>query len=196
MTRDHDDHEAPTMASPEANLRAAEEISRRLAERGFPAVVIGAIAMAVHNYVRLTEDIDLGVVIPPADLRAFGEELSREGYRAEFRAPDADDPLGGVLDISGPFGMVQVVSFADRFPRVIEEALRSEPIAVRDGSPLRAVPLPHLIALKLYAGGAKSRSDIVELIRRNPEADREEIRQLCKSYRLRGIDTVLREIPS
>jgi len=39
-------------------------------------------------------------------------------------------------------------------------------------------PLGHLIALKLYAGGMKSKADTVELLKRNPDADRGGIREL------------------
>lgn len=60
-------------------------------------------------------------------------------------------------------------------------------------SPLRLVPIPHLIALKLYAGGHKSKADIVELITRNPELDLEEVRKLCAGYRLKGLGELVRE---
>ncbi len=61
---------------------------------------------------------------------------------------------------------------------------------------LRLVPLPQLVALKLYAGGSKSRADIVELLRRNPEADLSPIRTACRRYRLRGLEAILRELHS
>jgi hypothetical protein len=61
---------------------------------------------------------------------------------------------------------------------------------------LRIVPLPQLVALKLYAGGSKSRADIVELLRRNPDVDLAPIRQACRRYRLRGLDAILRELRS
>ena len=44
----------------ESNLRAAERVVSLLAEHGVPAVVIGAVALAAHRYVRHNEDIDLG----------------------------------------------------------------------------------------------------------------------------------------
>jgi hypothetical protein len=47
--------------------------------------------------------------------------------------------------------------------------------------------------LKLYAGGTKSKADIVELLRRNPAADRDRIRVLCRRYRLRGLEPLIRE---
>jgi hypothetical protein len=53
--------------------------------------------------------------------------------------------------------------------------------------------LPHLIALKLYAGGHKAKSDIVELLARNPDLDVESVRKLCRSYRLKGLDKLVAE---
>lgn len=46
---------------------------------------------------------------------------------------------------------------------------------------------------KLYAGGMKSKADIVELLNRNPDADRDEIRMLCQRYRLRGLEPLIQE---
>ena len=54
--------------------------------------------------------------------------------------------------------------------------------------------LPQLVALKLYAGGLKSKADILELLTRNPEADLDEIRKVCKRYRVGGLDAILREL--
>ena len=59
---------------------------------------------------------------------------------------------------------------------------------------LSIVPLPQLIALILGAGGHKSKSDITELLRHNPEADIQPIRDLCRRYRLRGLDSILKEL--
>ena len=56
------------MTSPDALLAAAERVAARLADRGIPAVVIGASALAAHRYVRHTEDIGLGVNVAMRDL--------------------------------------------------------------------------------------------------------------------------------
>jgi hypothetical protein len=50
-----------------------------------------------------------------------------------------------------------------------------------------------LVALKLYAGGTKSRADIVELLAHNPDADMAAIRSLCHSWRLSGLDPLIEE---
>lgn len=184
------------MSEPEDNLRAAERISDILARLGVRSVVIGAVALAAYSYVRHTEDIDLGVNADLSSLRGLLDALRDEGFEAAFHEADGDDPLGGVIDVSGPFGLVQIVSFAGRFPRVIDDALEGEDIRVRQGSALRLVPLPQLVALKLYAGGIKSKADIVELLRRNPEADLGVIRETCAGYRLRGLEDLLDELGS
>ena len=95
--------------------------------------------------------------------------------------------------MSGSFGLLQIISFADRFPAVIDDAIRAATLVVREGSSLRLVPIPHLIALKLYAGGFKSKADIVELLVRNPDLDVSQVQSLCKRYRLSGLDELIEE---
>ena len=56
------------------------------------------------------------------------------------------------------------------------------------------MPVAQLVALKLYAGGWKSHADIVELLRRNPEVDLNELRETCRNYRLRGLDRILENL--
>lgn len=174
-------------------LRAAEDVIGILREHRIDAVVIGAVALAAHHYVRQTEDLDLGVNADLPTMRALTESLLKAGFTAELREPDGDDPLGGVIDVSGPFGLLQIISYANRFPAVIEDALRLSNLVVRKGSPLKIVPIPHLVALKLYAGGYKSKADIVELLARNPDLDLNEVRTVCDQYRLKGLDELLTE---
>jgi hypothetical protein len=97
----------------------------------------------------------------------------------------------GVIDVSGSFGLVQIVSFSGRFPAVIEDAVRLSTLVVREDSPLKIVPIPQLIALKLYAGGHKSKADIIELLVRNPELD--EVRSVCARYGLGGMEELIVE---
>lgn len=182
------------MADADSNLWAAERVASLLVANGVIAVVIGGVALAAHRYVHHTEDIDLGVDADVPKMRVLAAVLRAEGFVVELYEPDADDPLGGVIDVSGAFGLVQVVSFANRFPAVIRDALAGDDVRIRPGSALRLVPLAQLVALKLYAGGVRSKSDIVELLRRNPDADLEAIRGTCKRYRLRGLDRILEEL--
>jgi hypothetical protein len=177
--------------NPEAILHAAETTVRILQEHRVEAVVIGAVALAAYHYVRHTDDLDLGVNADLPTLRALTQALRQAGFSAELREPDAADPLGGIIDVTGRFGHLQIVSFAGRFPAVIDDALRTAQLVVREGSPLRLVPLPQLIALKLYAGGYRSRADIVELLRRNPDLDLAEVRATCARYGLSGLEELI-----
>ncbi len=182
------------MDKAESLLEAAEQVMQILDRHQVQAVVIGAVAMAAHRYVRFTHDLDLGVNADVPTLRNLTASFRAAGFTAELREPDGQDPLGGVIDITGAFGLLQIISFADRFPAVIEDALRATTVVLRPGSALKLVPLPQLVALKLYAGGLRSKADVVELLKRNPEADRDEIRSVCSRYRIRGLDEILREL--
>lgn len=177
-------------------LAVVEEAAEILSRHGADAVVIGGMALAVHNYPRDTEDVDLAVAISPKKLDAVAEDLRRSGWEVEVRRPDAADPLGGVIDVRAPGAdLVQVVNFdnspAGGFPRLVREASESS-LPLLEQGPLRVVSLPILIAFKLYAGGAKSKLDVVELLERNPDVDHEELLAICRDLRLdRALQDVL-----
>lgn len=172
----------------------AEAVVRLAHSLGHDLLVIGAAALAGHHYVRLTNDLDLGGILSLDQLRGLADALKQKGYPVELREPDADDPLGGVLDIEGSFGLIQIVSFHDRFPAVIQDALQEATLRVAENSPLRIIPLPHLVVLKLYAGGLKSMTDIVEVLSLNEDADLDAIDALCKRYRIRGFARIREEL--
>ena len=174
-----------------SEAEAVVEFARSLGE---DLIVIGAVALAGHRFVRFTRDLDLAGNLSLGRMRELADVLAQAGYSVELREPDADDPLGGVLDILGEFGQIQVVSFAERFPAVIRDALKEAPLWVRNESPLRIIPLPHLVVLKLYAGGFKSKADIVEVLSLNPEADLNAIEVLCDNYRISGFAEIRQEL--
>jgi hypothetical protein len=160
-----------------------------LRERGVEPLVIGAMALAVHHHARQTVDFDLAVAMAPRDLPAIAEAFRREGLEVDLSSPDADDPLGGVLTIRRPEARpVQVVNFdnapAGGFPALVRSAL-STAVPIPGTRALRAVDLQHLIASKLYAGGMKSKLDVLELLARN-RVDLDELRRFCARFRLDG----------
>ena len=127
-------------------LAAAERVASLLTDRGFDGMVIGAAALAAHGYVRHAEDIDLGVNVAIRELDAVAAGLREAGYEVHVREPDGQDPLGGVLDVIGPAGLVQIINFGERFPAVIDSELAEATLRVRSGASLRIIPLAHLIA--------------------------------------------------
>lgn len=180
----------------DATLRVAEEVAAVLASHGAAALLIGGVAVALHRFPRDTVDLDLATSMHPRLLDEVADELRSRGHAVTVHAPDAADPLGGVIDIrAAGADLVQVVNFhnppAQGFPRLVADAAAtSEPIT--SDTTLRVADLPHLIVFKLYAGGRKSALDILELLDRNPELDREHLRALCRTYRMeRQLDAVL-----
>lgn len=175
-------------------LAAAEDISVVMEKMALTPLVIGAVALAAHHYIRFTQDLDFAIDATLSQFQDLGGRLEAEGFQVVLHSPDAKDPLGGVIDVTGSFGLVQIVNFGGRFPAAIRDALAAPPQSLSPQSTLRVIPLPQLVALKLYAGGLKSKADLVELLRRNPDADFESLRKTCASYRLPGLDEVLAEL--
>ncbi len=142
-------------------------------------------ALAVHKYPRATEDFDLATDVDPfKTLPAIAEALRRLGHEVELVTPDSIDPLGGVLNVTGEgYGLVQVVNFENPFSRRKSPGTAAIANAQAGGmgsSTLRVVTLDDLIALKLYAGGPKSRADVTELLTRNAPLDLKKIRATCE----------------
>lgn len=170
-----------------ATLELAERIRDILRAHHVDAVVIGAMALAVHNYPRETEDVDLAIAVPPTELSTLADAFRDEGWQVELRTPDASDPLGGVIDVQAPGAdLVQLVNFdnspAGGFPRLVREAVATSlPLSTTD---LRVVDLANLIAFKLYAGGAKSKLDVLELLERNQPLDMRSLRERCRALGL------------
>lgn len=78
------------MEDADAILRAAEDILRHLREHHVDALVIGAVALAAHRYVRQTEDLDLGVNASVRKLRELCRTYRLRGLDeliAEARSP-------------------------------------------------------------------------------------------------------------
>ena len=81
------------MANPDEVIRAAEEVAEILESRGVGAVVIGAVALAAHGYVRFTEDLDLGVNTDLGTLSRVAEALRTAGFEVQVWEPDGAERL-------------------------------------------------------------------------------------------------------
>lgn len=179
-------------------LAAAIHIAGLLEQRGVRCALIGAGALAVHGYARATEDLDVGVVVEPfATPPTLRSELMRALHcEADLALPDHADPLGGVLTlISDAFDPIQIVNFHN--PLSAAENPGADAVASASAlpelAPLCVVDLPHLIALKLYAGGRKSELDVLELLERNQGLELTQVRAVCERYSLtEALDRVLR----
>lgn len=183
-----------------ATFELARDVQEVLGSRGHEPLLIGALALAVHNYPRQTEDLDVAIAVAPRDLPRLADDLRARKMEVLLSLPDADDPLGGVLTCERPGAFpVQVVNFdnspAGGFPALVRDAA-SLARRVSDELPLRVVSLIDLILFKLYAGGPKASMDVLELLARNP-VDLDVLRARCERYRLEGpLEALLAAVPA
>lgn len=181
------------VASDQPTLALAERVASAARELGIETAVIGAIALAAHNYIRGTLDVDLATRVEHIeDLRRLQQKLVALGLETELRTPDDEDPLGGVLEVweregdeDTPINPVEVVNFFNPYrPEHNPGTAAVRNATPIEGSSLRYVQLADLIALKLYTGALRDRADVVELLTRNPDADRDAIRAACAPFGL------------
>jgi hypothetical protein len=141
-----------------------QRLARNLPNAGIDYALIGGMALAIHGYVRLTQDVDL--LMNEAGLEQFQHTLVGRGYIAAFpgaRKMFLDTITGVKVEIitTGEFpgdGKPKAVQFPD--PTAISIEL--------DG--MRVTRLETLIELKLASGltapdRLKDLADVQELIR-------------------------------
>jgi hypothetical protein len=171
----------------------AKRVANAAKDLQIETALIGASALAVHNYVRATEDVDLATAVDPyTKLSGLQAALSKQGIKTKLLLPDEDDVLGGVLkaweveDEEGdPIDVVEVVNFYNphRPGRKNPGAAAIKNSAHLEGpTSLRCVQLADLIALKLFAGSRKDLGDIAELLVANAAVDLAKVRETAKPY--------------
>ena len=71
-------------------------------------------------YGRAVWRVRRGLVTPFAvcDFASLADMLRKADFVVAFGEHDGQDPLGDVIDVSGPFGLVQTVNLGERFPGV------------------------------------------------------------------------------
>jgi len=175
-----------------APFELAERVAEAARKLDIETALIGASALAAHNYVRGTDDVDLGTAVDPRTaLKSLEQALRDLGLNAELRMPDDQDDLGGVLGVwerededGRPLDLVEVVNFYNPYrprPNPALAAIKNA-VPLDERTKLKCVRLADLVALKLYAGGRTDLADIGEVLAQNPDADVEEIRAVAKPY--------------
>jgi hypothetical protein len=151
-----------------------------LAEAGVPFLVIGGHAVVLHGYQRNTFDLDL--LVPEVPLARARAALQGLGYRPYF---ESDAFLQLTAPSSFPPLDIMVVD-----ERTFERVVRSSESRVFDGEQILIPDPKRLIAMKLHALKAVSRtnrekdwSDIVGVIRGSNQAIEDpELREIIERY--------------
>jgi len=144
--------------------RALDKIERRLAEEGIAYAVVGGMALNIHGYERVTNDVDL--LTTRAGLDAIHQRLAGRGYVPTFagarkRLRDTENGVTVEFLTTGDYpgdGKPKPVSFPDPRDVTVE----------REGH--HVIVLPKLIELKLASGLStvdrlKDLGDVVEVIK-------------------------------
>ena len=130
------------------------ELIRLLDERGVAHCLIGAAAIAVHGWARYSADVDLLTMDPQVLEPGF---WSRHPA-VEIRSGDLDDPLAGVVRWPADIPHDVIVGRKRVMRLAVETAEMVPSVGCRVATPLC------IVLLKLEAGGAQDRHDIVSLI--------------------------------
>lgn len=167
-------------------LDLARRVQSEAATLGIPTALIGGLALAHHGYVRATVDVDLASATGfDGPLRTLAARLDAAGLVVDVRAPDADDPLAGVLRIRAtPDGdPVDVVNF--RPADSIAQRAVSRAVPAADG--FRYVRLADLVALKLYAGSRFDLDDVARVLEDRTTAELGEVREVAREAGLEAL---------
>jgi hypothetical protein len=137
------------------------------------------LAVAAHGYVRATDDVDFAC---PANAKEVQARLGGAGIQSAIRRGDS---LAGDIQ-SVVYGTVDGVRFDVILPPVPIDWGRGVELTIEKGRPpLRVVDLDALIRLKLRAGGPQDLIDVVQLVRRHPEAQPKAL-AVAEAHGLRG----------
>jgi len=146
---------------------ALRQLTQQLDGKDIPYALLGGLALAEHGYPRLTEDIDL--LMTPAGLERFRQQLVGRGYRPAFEGAIKTfrDTTTGVrikIITTGEYpgdGLPKPVAFPDP----------ESPGVTMEIEGVRVVTLEKLIELKLASGTSaphrlRDLADVQDLITR------------------------------
>ena len=137
-------------------------------------VIVGGLAVALHGYVRATDDIDLLVREPLQDVQA---RLAAKGIPTKlFRG----DPFEG--DFPCLKGVLGGIRF-DVLPQLAPVAWDDLPSMKVGGVKVQVVDLPGLLGLKFRAQGPQDLLDAAALVLLHPEVE-PVARRLATTYKL------------
>jgi len=147
----------------------AEEILRRLVERGVDFVVIGGIASVLQGSARNTFDLDICFATDDANLVALGDVLT--ALSARLKGIDEDVPFVPdartlrqveLLTLVTSLGELDVLARPPGAPPYAELRRKADRYDL-GGFNVSVASVDDLIAMKLAAGRAKDLLDVEEL---------------------------------
>ncbi len=134
---------------------------------GVAYALIGGLALAPHEVVRATEDLDFLLDNSPQQMAELARQIEEKGFHVVARKGCFDDPIAAVIVVDIPVGP-ETVACDLIFPSCgwQAEAVRNAVPVELGGVALRVVGARDLFLLKLSAGGPLDLVDAANLLRR------------------------------
>lgn len=144
-------------------------MAKALAERGIRFVVIGGLAARAHGSHRITEDLDICYDDAPDNVRRLARTLA--AWNAYLRGVEPGlpfvmdertfrtTPVMTLITDHGAIDVMDVVAGVGRYADVLRRSVE----VPYEGTPLRVLDLPALIAAKRATGRPKDREQLPEL---------------------------------
>jgi len=152
-------------------FQALSRILGVLENLGVPYALIGGLALAFYEVVRATEDVDLLILLSPADMATLAEQITANGLRASVRKGPPGDPIVGVVVVEIPVdGGELACDLLLPSAHWQSEAVRNARTFEVEGLPVRVVQARDLFLLKLHAGGPQDLLDASRLLQMQDEA--------------------------
>jgi hypothetical protein len=139
-------------------------IAAYLRDRNVPCALIGGDALAVHGVSRATLDQDLLAVDARVLDTKTWEGLAEPSLDIDIRRGDADDPLRGVVRITGSKAERPLDLVVGRYQWQERAIARATLVTLDEGVDVPVVQARDLVLLKLYAGGPQDAWDIQRLL--------------------------------
>ena len=165
------------------------KVAQYLDEAGYPYVVIGAVAAALHGVVRATLDADALVSLPISTLEKMAVRFSGAGYETELRRGDESDPIPAMLvirDVSN--NRVDLLGGL----RGLDPAVFTRAVAVRYfDSTLMLASAEDFLAMKCFAGGPQDLVDARQVMKAvGGSIDVDLLRRLARRFGREAADAV------
>jgi len=150
-----------------------------------PYALISGLALAPHNVVRATEDLDFLIGEGPSRMSTLVERLRAKGLHSVSRKGSWGDPLVGVIAVEVPTTSATVVcDLVLPTARWQSDAVRGALIVEVEGFAVRVVQVWDLFLLKLYAGGPQDQLDAADLLRMQNPSERLAWKEAASQHRL------------
>ncbi len=150
-----------------------------------PYALIGGLALAFHDVVRATKDLDLLILLSPVEMERLAGQLRANGLHAQARKGAPGDPVVGVVVVDLPID-AGVVPCDLLLPSAVwqSQAVRNASTFEVEGSAVRVVQARDLFLLKLYADGPQDLLDAGSLLRLQDESTGKEWKDAASKLRM------------